>query len=175
MMSLSSYIKKFCTQEIFYLQKTALRVLLCICCLFSIFILTACSNESVESYSRRLQKQINDDLADSNHPLRKRVESAHVSVDSTAAYVSNFRAITKDGSHEAGFKGSNIKEIRADIVVRWDGLIHKDGETILSVVWDVSSGNAQVKKAEITRTDALINIKDPEFWIGVAGCVILLL
>ena len=174
-MSLLLQIQNFGSQEKINFRKTVLRVLLGICCLFSVFILTACG-ETVDEYSRRAQTKLNDDLRQSNHPLRRHVEDAHVTVNAKEAYVSNFHVITKDGSKKAGRKGSNIKEVQADIVVRWDGVIHKNGETVLSVAWDVSSGKSHVKKAKITKTDALVNTKDPGFWLDVAGaCIILLL
>ena len=173
-MSLLLQIQSFGSQEKFHFRKTILRVLLGICCLFSIFFLTACS-ETVDEYTRRAKAKLNDDLHQPDHPLRRHVEDAHVTVNAREAYVSNFHVITKDGSKNAGRKGSNIKEVQADIVVRWDGVIHKNGETVLSVAWNVSSGKSYVKKAKITKTDALVNTKDPGFWLDVAGACCLLL
>ena len=156
------------------LRKKALHALLCVFSLSCMFFLTACG-ETVDEYSQRLQYKLNNDLSNSNHSFRRYVEDVHVTVDAKSAYVSNLRVITKDGSQDAGDNGSNVREIQADIVIRWDGIFHKDGETVLSIVWDASSGSPQVSSAKITKTDAVVDVTDPGFWFAAAACLILTL
>ena len=123
---------------------------------------------TLSEYQEHIEQKINKQLGDSEHKLRKMVENAHLTVNVTNAYVSRCAAETKDGSNDAGgYGGKNIRKVTMNITTRWDGLLHKGGETIVGIELENVNGNVQITKAAIIKSDALININDPKFWYAI--------
>ena len=180
MFSLSKMVKDSTSVIV---SKTITRIvylLMPLICMVSLLYFTGCTDEafrseSVGEYSKRLEQKLNKDLSDPNNAVRRRVESAHGTVDVTSAYISKIRIVTKDGSDNAGVDGSNVSEVHVNIMTYWDGIFHKDGYTEFYANIDMASGQPKGKKAGIVRTNAWINMEDPEFWLSVAGCLILLI
>ena len=137
--------------------------------LLVLFYPGSCLNTvTISEYQEHIEQKINKQLGDSRHELRKMVENAHLTVNVTNAYVSRCAAETKDGSNDAGgYSGKNIRKVSMNITTRWDGLLHKGGETIVGIELENVNGNVQITKAAIIKSDALININDPKFWYNV--------
>ena len=81
----------------------------------------------------------------------------------------------EDGSANVGVEGNNIRRINLEITTRWDGMIHKNGYTVIGIEIENINGEGKVTSAGITRTDALINTEDPKFWYEVGAAAALLL
>ena len=148
------------------------------CSLFSSPSAKALSEEkiiTVQEYSEAVQRNINTALSNPNHGVRKRIESAHGTVTTTSAYVSKIQVLTKNGSNNAGKDGSNVREVNMNIMVRWDGVFHKNGYTEFYISLDTASTQVHVNEAKIVKTNALINMEDPNFWFEVGTGIGLLL
>lgn len=133
------------------------------------------SEQTVAEFRETAEKEINAALSSSDHDLRRRVENAHKTVTVHSAYVSDLRLTTKDGSSNAGVDGNNIRRINLEITTRWDGIFHKNGYTVIGIEIENISGEWKVTSAGITRTDAMINTEDPNFWYEVGAAAALLL
>jgi|GEM_PF-1179389 len=133
------------------------------------------SEITVAEFREAAEKEFNAALSSSNHDLRRRVENAHKTVTVHSAYVSDLRIITKDGSNNAGIEGNNIRRINLEITTRWDGILHKNGYTVVGIEIENISDKWKVTNAGIIRTDAVINTEDPNFWYEVGAAAALLL
>lgn len=131
--------------------------------------------QTVAEFREAAEKEFNAALASPDHDLRRRVENAHKTVNVHSAYVSDLRITTKDGSNNAGVEGNNIRRINLEITTRWDGIFHKNGYTVIGIEIENISGEWKVTSAGITRTDAMINTEDPNFWYEVGAAAALLL
>ena len=60
-------------------------------------------------------------------------------------------------------------EIKFKIEFTWDGVIQKGGYTILEIEYDVQ--NDSMIKSEITQTNAVINLEDPDFWFDLGRSI----
>jgi hypothetical protein len=121
-------------------------------------------SESVEEYQEKLIASVNQELAQSDNPIRKKIEAAHVTVTAKSARVTHSYVETVDGSSNAGRNGRNVSDINIVITVMWDGLIQKDGYTEFEIVYD--SQNKVVKEAKYLRSNALVNIDNID-WFGI--------
>ena len=140
---------------------------------FTVVFTTGCGMP-VEEYRQKKTKEINDALQSPDHTFRQHVESAHKTVKVKKAYVSSMSITTKDGKSRISDE-SDIERIEMQISAQWDGVFHKNGETVLQVTYENSGGELKVSQAKIVKTDALINIKDPQFWLKAAASVVTLL
>lgn len=140
---------------------------------FIIGFTTGCG-VSVEEYRQRKIKEVNDALQYPDHLFRQQVESAHKTVDVKTAYVSDMRITTKDGKSRI-INESDIQRIEMTITSKWDGYFHKGGETVLQVTYENTDGKLKASQAKIIKTDAMINTKDPNFWLRAAASVVTLL
>ena len=131
---------------------------------------------TVAEYREKFEKKLNGELQDGGHPLRKLIEQAHVTVDVTQAYVSRIRIFTKDGSDVAEIGGkNNIRRVDIEVSTLWDGVLHKNGKTVLSVTVEDVGGKFQATGHKIIRTDAMVNLEDPKFWVEAGALLGLLL
>ena len=130
---------------------------------------------TVAEFREQAEQEINKALSSPSHDLRKYVENAHKTVTVHTAYVSDLQITTKDGGNNAGVEGKNIRRIHLEITTRWNGMIHKNGYTVVGVDLENINGEGKVTNAGIIRTDALINTEDPKFWYEVGTAVALLL
>ena len=119
--------------------------------------------KSIEEYSEEIERKFNNDLKSRDNPLRKRIENAHITVTVKSAYVSNIKITTKNGKKRI-LKESDIRRIEIEFTTIWDGIIHRNGKTIFSLVVEDTGEGLQPIEAEITYTDAWFNIEDPMFW-----------
>ena len=134
------------------------------------------SGETVAEYSQRIEKELNVELADPGHQVRKYIEAAHGTVTVKSANVSAISVRTKDDSDNAGKNGSNVREVKVTIITYWDGIFHKNGYTEFAINFDMSAKEPRVKEYDIVKTNAQINMADPKFWysVGVAIGTLLL-
>lgn len=119
---------------------------------------------TVEDVRREIVSGVNNGLNDPNHPIRKIVENAHLTVDVKNAYVLKCEIDTLDGSANAGRNCDNISQIKLTIRLVWDGIFHFNGKTDFETVY---SSTGELVSAGIVQTDALVNTEDPEFWFDV--------
>ena len=157
---------------------TIIRIFGIVSALLAAVLLCSCGegNEmTVAEFREKAESGINQALSSSNHDLRRYVEDAHKTVTVHSAYVSDFRVITKDGSTNAGAEGNNIRRVELEITTRWDGMIHKNGYTVIGIEIDNISGEWKATQTGIIRTNALINTEDPKFWYEVGAAAALLL
>ena len=82
---------------------------------------------------------------------------------------------TEDGTNNAGVGGKNIRRLHLEITTRWDGLIHKNGFTVIGTDLENINNEWKVTNSGIVRTDALVNTEDPKFWYEVGAAAALLL
>ena len=117
---------------------------------------------TVKDFRVRVEHELNEELKSPNHPIRKRTENAHVTVDVRMAYVSDIQVVTKDGSNNVGKVGENIRRMSIDITTIWDGFFRKDGKTVFHIEWQNVNGEFKVTQDKIAQTDAIYNAEDPE-------------
>ena len=129
----------------------------------------ACQTVTVSEYEAKCRKKIDSELTSRNHSVRRRIEDAHITVDVKYAEVSFIKCQTYDGSNDAGGKeGRNIKNVRMQITAVWDGVFHRNGQTVFEMILaKTPNGKWQVQNGEIVKTDALVNLEDPNFWFDV--------
>ena len=133
---------------------------------------------TVSQFENSFRNIMDSELSDPSHSIRKRIESAHATVDVNSAEVSYIKCLTFDGTNDAGGKeGRKIKNVRMRITTRWDGIFHKNGKTVLEVVLHRDSSNSEftLQRGEIIESDAVVNIEDPEFWYKVGATAALFL
>ena len=144
--------------------------------IFLVIALASGANDmTVAEFREAAEQEINKALSTSDHDLRRYVENAHKTVTVHTAYVSDMQITTKDGSNNAGAEGNNIRRIHLEITTRWDGMIHKNGHTVVGIDIESINGEAKVTSAGIIRTDAMVNTEDPKFWYEVGAAAALLL
>ena len=144
----------------------------CIISLAIILLGGGCSKKvPVKEFSAKFERDINTALEYRGNAFRKYVEDSHGTVDVRYAYVSDLKVETKDGSDDAGTDGQNIRRIRMEITAIWDGVIHKGGSTVIGIVLENVNGKFEVREPKIIRTDALINLRDSEFWFDTGWLI----
>lgn len=129
---------------------------------------TAIHRQTVDEWCAQTTMEMNQELAIPNCPMRKRIEDAHVSVNVLYAKIISLTARTLDGTKYSD-DGRNIAAFKAKIEFTWDGVIQKGGYTILEIEYDVQ--NDSMIKSEITQTNAVINLEDPDFWFDVGRSI----
>ena len=127
---------------------------------------------SIEQYKQNVINDFNQKLTKSDDNLRRRVENAHGTVTVKKAYVSTCDVVMRDSSMKVKKNESNVAQVSLVITFCWDGVFHKNGYTKLRLVLDNAGNEWVLRSARIIETDALINMEDPEFWMGV-GLLIL--
>ena len=130
---------------------------------------------SVADFLEQTEQKINRELSEPDHSFRLYVENAHKTVKVHTAYVSDLKVTTKDGSKHIGAGGKNIRRIYVEITTRWDGMVHKNGYTVVGVDVENINGERKVTNARIVRSDAVVNTEDPKFWYRVGIIVAALL
>lgn len=121
-------------------------------------------SETVQQFRDQLIAQQNQWLAQSDNPIRKKIENAHMTVTAKGASVSSCSVQTIDGTENAGKNGSNVSEIDIIYTVTWDGWFQKDGYTEFEVDYD--NQNRMVKNTKYLRSSALFNA-DTINWVEV--------
>ncbi len=124
--------------------------------------------QTVEEWCAQTEAELNNELAKYDCPVRKFIEDAHITVNVRQAKVVCLTAATLDGTDFSN-GGRNIHSFRAQIKFIWDGIIQKDGYSILEIVYDCQ--NDKFVKSEIIETNAQFNTEDPNFWFGVGYLV----
>lgn len=105
---------------------------------------------------------LNESIKDNPHNgLFTAIEQAHVSVTAKSGRVTGCRIQTIDGGNYVNEDGGNISSIWIQFTVTWDGVLHKNGRTVLEMIL---SGDGNITDAKITATDAMVNITDPDWW-----------
>jgi|GEM_PF-6666767 len=122
---------------------------------------------TVAQFRNYVERDINKELANLNNPVVKRIEAAHGTVTVKKIYVSDVQVKTKDGSDLAGPEGNNVRSFSVAITSIWDGVFHKDGRTVLGILFENVNGELEVTAAKILQTDAMINMEDQNFWYNV--------
>jgi hypothetical protein len=132
------------------------------CALLVLWLIYPSSSQTVDQYRNSVITEINQDLMDANHSVRKRIESAHLSVVAKSAKVTSCKIKTIDGSDKAGKDGSNVSEVDVVITVIWDGIIQTDGYTEFQIVYD--NQNNTVKEARFLNSNAMFNWETVDWW-----------
>ena len=127
--------------------------------------------QTVDQFKDYFVQKTNAELANPESGLRKYIEDAHLSVTVSKAYVRDCAVTTVDGSNLVGNEFSNLDEVSLTIRFYWDGILDRDGHTDLNLTYDVRA--EKVKNAEMGESTAIINIKDPKFWLGVGEALAL--
>ena len=81
------------------------------------------------------------------------------------------KIITKNGKNRI-VKESDIRRIEVDITSLWAGFIDR-GKTVVHLVVEDTGDGLKPIEADISYTDAIVNIEDPKFWFAVASVVLL--
>lgn len=115
---------------------------------------------TVEEVRHKIVDTLNEELSSSTCPIRKRIEDAHGTVTVSHAYVLKCDVTTTDGSDKA----ENISLVTVTIRFNWDGIIHQGGTTDLEL--DLTA-DGKCTRSRIVRTDAMVNMEDPDFWWDV--------
>lgn len=136
------------------LRNTAIATLLITC-------LASCG-QRIDSWKSRKSEEINAALADANHPFRQKVQARHLTVKVKEAKVSAMDVKTQYDFSWSGWDDCNIKSFEFDITFTWDGIIHKNGQTVLRVAMAPDSPEAESVK--MIRTDAAIDLDNAEEW-----------
>ena len=144
-------------------MSTKSKIITAVVILFAIIVFWP-RGESVEKYRDQLIAGVNQELAASDNPVRKKIEDAHVTATAKSARVTACSVRTVDGSDNAGKNGSNVAEIDLVITVIWDGWIQKDGFTEFEIDYDNQS--KATKGAKYLRSSAMVNF-DTVDWFQV--------
>ena len=118
--------------------------------------------QRVSSWQEAKIASLNAELQKPEHPLRLRVQERHLTVTVKEAKVSHLKTKTK---HDLGWTGWNdcvLENCTFDVTFTWDGVLHKNGKTVLRIV--MNPINNKVSSVEVIHTDAAINIGDQETW-----------
>lgn len=118
--------------------------------------------KTIGEVRREFVATLNTELSNRSCPIIKRIEDAHGTVTVSRAYVLKCDITTIDGSNKA----DAISLIRMTIRFNWDGIIHQGGTTDLEL--DLTA-DGKCTRSRIIRTDALINMEDPDFWYNVGA------
>lgn len=124
--------------------------------------------ETVAAYRTRVIAELDRDLQRKDHGVRKRIESAHVTVTARGASVTQCTVKTIDGTEIAGHNGSNVSEITLVITVSWDGFIQKGGYTEFMLVFDPRT--EVVKEAKFLSSNATFNWETTD-WFKVGEVI----
>ena len=120
--------------------------------------------QTVDEWSSQAIAAFNAELAKPDSPIRQRIEAAHLTVNVIDAEVLSLKASTRDGSDYAD-DGENIETFTIRIKFTWDGVLQKDGYTVLEMAYDMDNG--KLVKSDIIDTNAAFNTEDPSFWFDV--------
>jgi hypothetical protein len=113
---------------------------------------------SVEDFRLQFISKMDEDLANPENFIRKKIENAHWTVKSTSARVTACSAYTVDGSDRAGKDYSNISEVDFIVTTFWDGIFQKGGFTEIRMTIDAKSG--QVKTCAYAGGNAMFNVDE---------------
>ena len=136
------------------LRNSAIAALLMTC-------LVSCG-QRIEEWKSQKTEEINAALADTNHPFRQMVQERHLTVKVRDAKVAAMEVQPHHDFSWTGWDNCNIKSFEVDITFTWDGIIHKNGETVLRVAMLLGATEAEYVK--VIRSDAAINLGNEEEW-----------
>lgn len=112
-------------------------------------------------------------LKDPKNVFFKYVEESHLTVKAKGASIKNCSVDTIDGSDSAGLNGENISRIYLCVTVSWDGNVHKDGYSDVSVIIDPHQN--KILEGKISNSNAAIDVNDPALWQGLGEAILLFL
>ena len=99
--------------------------------------------------------------------VKKYIEDIHPMVTYKRAAISEMRAVTVDGSNNAGPRGENISEVEVLVTFYWEGPVTKDGFTEVRFNYDYQG--RQLKSQRFEQSNAKINLATVDwFKVGVA-------
>ena len=120
--------------------------------------------QTVDEWCAKAREELNRELAKPDCPVRRRIENAHLTVDVRYAKIISLTAQTLDGTNYSN-DGKNIASYNAKVEFTWDGVFQKGGYSILEIMYDIQ--NDKLLKTDISQTNAMFNIEDPNFWFDV--------
>ena len=98
--------------------------------------------------------------------IKEFIERIHPLVTYKRAVISAMRAVTIDGSNNAGRRGGNISEVEMLVTFYWEGPVTKDGFTEVRFNYDYQG--RQLKARHFERSNAAINLETVDwFKVGV--------
>ncbi|MCX6887737.1 MAG: hypothetical protein NTX27_22185 [Verrucomicrobia bacterium] len=121
--------------------------------------------QTVEAWIKQERPQWNVEMSTSAN-VKEFIESMHPFVTYKRAEISDMRAVTIDGSTNAGRGGENISEVDFLVTFYWEGPVTKDGFTEVRFNYDYRG--RQLKTRHFERSNALINLETVDwFKVGV--------
>lgn len=126
------------------------------------------SGPSVEDYRLQFISKMDEDLADPENFIRKKIENAHWTVKTSSARVTACSVYSVDGSDRGGKGYSNISEVDFIVTTFWDGILQKGGFTEIRMTIDAKSG--QVKTCAYVGGNATFNVETID-WFKVGETV----
>lgn len=118
--------------------------------------------QKIDSWKNMETKRINAALADTNHPFRQKVQNRHLTVKVKEAKVTRLEVNPHHDFAWTGWDNCNIKSFEFDITFIWDGIIHKNGQTVLRIA--MVPGATEAEEVKVIRTDAAINLGNEAEW-----------
>lgn len=122
----------------------------------------ASCGQRIDSWKNQQTEEINAALANANHTFRQKVQERHLTVKVKEAKVSRIDVKTKHDFTWSGWNNSNIESFEVEITFTWDGIIHKNGQTILRIC--MTPGATKADSVKVIHTDAAINLGNEEEW-----------
>lgn len=110
---------------------------------------------TVEDFRQQFIARLDEDLADPQNFIRRKIENAHWTVKTTSARVTACSVYSVDGTDRAGKDYSNIGDIDFIVTAFWDGVLQKGGYTEIRMTVDARSG--QLKSCAYVGGNAAFN------------------
>jgi len=98
----------------------------------------------------------------SSPSVKKFIEDIHPLVTYKRAAISEMRAVTVDGSGNAGRRGENISEVEILVTFYWEGPVTKDGFTEVRFNYDYQG--RQLKGRRFERSNAAVNLETVDWF-----------
>lgn len=140
---------------------TGVGVVILIFTVFSIFMMwteggaPSQRGPTVEDFRQQFIARLDEDLADPQNFIRRKIENAHWTVKTTSARVTACSVYSVDGTDRAGKDYSNIGDIDFIVTAFWDGVLQKGGYTEIRMTVDARSG--QLKSCAYVGGNAAFN------------------
>ena len=125
------------------------------------------AGQTVEAWIGQERPKWSADISGSAK-VKEFIEKIHPLVTYKRAVISEMRAVTIDGSNNAGRRGENISEVAMLVTFFWEGPVTKDGFTEVRFNYDYQG--RQLKGRRFERSNAAINLETVD-WFKV-GMVI---
>jgi hypothetical protein len=125
------------------------------------------AGQTVEAWIGQERPKWSADISGSAK-VKEFIENIHPLVTYKRAGIAAMRAVTIDGSNNAGRRGGNISEVEMLVTFYWEGPVTKDGFTEVRFNYDYQG--RQLKARRFERSNAAINLETVD-WIKVGAVI----